>query len=66
MIVPILYLWLWNTLLFIKLVQIEKIKFNETTLKKLSRTTCGFVANKFLKMRKYFSENILLQNKGIN
>ena len=33
---------LWNTLLFIKLVQIAKNKFNETTLKKLSYAMRGF------------------------
>ena len=45
MIGPILHLWLWNILLFIKLVQIVKYKFNETTLKRLLCATCGFAAN---------------------
>ena len=34
-------LWLWNTLLFIRLVQTTKNKFNEIILKILSRVTHG-------------------------
>ena len=54
MIIPILHLRLWNTLLFIKLVQIVKTKFNETTLKKLLRATRGFTASLYIYITKTF------------
>ena len=38
---------------FIKLVQIVKTKFNETTLKKLLRATRGFTASLYIYNQNY-------------
>ena len=50
-------IWSWNTLLFIKVVQIVKNKFNETTLKNY-HTQCK--SSQLVNLKTQLNRNILL------